>query len=92
MSRHHKYQVTDNHDRINNTSPHDVVFKTFMFIPETGRGFSRNTFTKTTAQALQPATLRLKPTSFIEKSLRAYYSDVLVGAWKPATVTAISTA
>lgn len=39
MSRHHKYQVTDNHDRINNILPHDAVFKTFMFTPETARDF-----------------------------------------------------
>lgn len=40
-------------------------------------GISRNTFTRTTAQALQPANLTPGTHQFIEKSLRAYYSDVL---------------
>ena len=41
MSRHHKYQVTDNHDRINNLLPHDAVFKTFMFTPKPHGIFSK---------------------------------------------------
>ncbi len=42
--RHHKYQVTDNHDRINNLPPADAVFKTFMFTPETARDFLENIY------------------------------------------------
>ncbi|EFC1640477.1 hypothetical protein FA822_11955 [Escherichia coli] len=38
------------------SSPHDAVFKTFMFTPETARDFLE-IFTRTTAQALQPANL-----------------------------------
>ncbi len=77
MSRHHKYQVTDNHDRINNLLPHDAVFKTFMFTPETARDFLEIHLPEPLRKLCNLQTLRLEPTSFIEKSLRAYYSDVL---------------
>ena len=61
------------------SSPADAVFKTFMFTaPETAQGFSRNTFTRTTAQALQPANLTPWNPLVLLKSLRAYYSGCFV--------------
>ncbi len=78
------------------SSPHDAVFKTFMFTPETARDFLEIHLPEPLRKLCNLQTLRLEPTSFIEKSLRAYYSKkkkkMFCGPWKPATVTAISTA
>lgn len=73
------------------SSPHDAVFKTFMFTPETARDFLEIHLPEPLRKLCNLQTLRLEPTSFIEKSLRAYYS-MFCGPWKPARVTAISTA
>jgi predicted transposase/invertase (TIGR01784 family) len=59
------------------SSPHDAVFKTFMFTPETARDFLEIHLPEPLRKLCNLQTLRLEPTSFIEKSLRAYYSDVL---------------
>ncbi|XNM57031.1 Rpn family recombination-promoting nuclease/putative transposase [Escherichia coli] len=60
-----------------NLLPHDAVFKTFMFTPETA-GDSKYIYQNHCASFATCKLLRLEPTSFfIEKSLRAYYSDVL---------------
>ena len=58
------------------SSPHDAVFKTFMFTPETARDFLEIHLPEPLRKLCNLQTLRLEPTSFIEKSLRAYYSDV----------------
>ncbi|MWR76774.1 Rpn family recombination-promoting nuclease/putative transposase, partial [Escherichia coli] len=59
------------------SSPHDAVFKTFMFTPETARDFLEIQLPEPLRKLCNLQTLRLEPTSFIEKSLRAYYSNVL---------------
>lgn len=59
------------------SSPHDAVFKTFMFSPDTARDFLEINLPESLRKLCNLQTLRLEPTSFIEKSLRAYYSDVL---------------
>ncbi|WP_433996467.1 ISNCY family transposase [Escherichia coli] len=59
------------------SSPHDAVFKTFMFTPETAGDFLEIHLPEPLRKLCNLQTLRLEPTSFIEKSLRAYYSDVL---------------
>ena len=59
------------------STPHDAVFKTFMFTPETARDFLEIHLPEPLRKLCNLQTLRLEPTSFIEKSLRAYYSDVL---------------
>lgn len=59
------------------SSPHDAVFKTFMFSPDTARDFLEIHLPEPLRKLCNLQTLRLEPTSFIEKSLRAYYSDVL---------------
>ena len=59
------------------SSPHDAVFKTFMFTPETARDFLEIHLPEPLRKLCNLQTLRLEPTSFIEKSLRAYYSNVL---------------
>lgn len=56
------------------SSPHDAVFKTFMFTPETARDFLEIHLPEPLRKLCNLQTLRLEPTSFIEKSLRAYYS------------------
>ncbi|RXC54175.1 hypothetical protein EPS68_19895, partial [Escherichia coli] len=57
------------------SSPHDAVFKTFMFTPETARDFLEIHLPEPLRKLCNLQTLRLEPTSFIEKSLRAYGND-----------------
>ena len=51
------------------SSPHDAVFKTFMFTPETARDFLEIHLPEPLRKLCNLQTLRLEPTSFIEKSL-----------------------
>lgn len=50
------------------SSPHDAVFKTFMFTPETARDFLEIHLPEPLRKLCNLQTLRLEPTSFIEKS------------------------
>ena len=58
--------------------------KLLMFTPETARDFLEIHLPEPLRKLCNLQTLRLEPTSFIEKSLRAYYSDVLWSVGKPA--------
>lgn len=73
------------------SSPHDAVFKTFMFTPETARDFleihlpePRASFATCKPYAWNPLVLL--------KKVYALTTRMFCGPWKPATVTAISTA
>ncbi len=94
MSRRHKYQRTDNHDRINNLLPWtDAVFKTFMFTPETARDFLEIHLPYEYFAAF--ATCKpyaWYPMQFHLRKVYALTTRMFCGPWKPATVTAISTA
>lgn len=70
MSRHHKYQVTENHDRINNILPHDAVFKTFMFTPETARDFLEIHLPEPLRKLCNLQTLRPNPLVLLKKFTR----------------------
>lgn len=59
------------------STPHDAVFKTFLRHPETARDFMEIHLPVSLRQLCDLRTLKLEPGSFIEKNLRAYYSDVL---------------
>ena len=48
------------------SSPHDAVFKTFMFTPETARDFLEIHLPEPLRKLCNLQTLRLEPTSFIE--------------------------
>lgn len=58
------------------SSPHDAVFKTFMFSPETARDFLEIHLPEPLRKLCNLQTLRPNPPVLL-KSLRAYYSDVL---------------
>lgn len=58
------------------SSPHDAVFKTFMFTPETARDFLEIHLPEPLRKLCNLQTLRPNPLVLL-KSLRAYYSDVL---------------
>lgn len=73
------------------SSPHDAVFKTFMFTPETARDFLEihlpeplRSFATCKPYAWNPLVLL--------KKVYALTTRMFCGPWKPATVTAISTA
>lgn len=59
------------------SAPHDAVFKKIMSYPEMARDFLAIHLPDTLRQMCDLSTLRLESTTFIEKDLRAYYSDVL---------------
>lgn len=73
------------------SSPHDAVFKTFMFTPETARDFLEIHLPEPLRKLCNLQTLRLEPTSLMKK-VYALTTRMFCGPWKPATVTAISTA
>ncbi|WP_037408556.1 MULTISPECIES: Rpn family recombination-promoting nuclease/putative transposase [unclassified Serratia] len=56
---------------------HDAVFKKFLTHPDTARDFLELHLPSVLLQACDLSTLKLEPGSFIERDLRAYYSDVL---------------
>lgn len=57
--------------------PHDAVFKAFLTHPETARDFIELHLPPTLRAVCDLSTLKLESGSFVEESLRAYYSDVL---------------
>ncbi|CFQ27617.1 Rpn family recombination-promoting nuclease/putative transposase [Yersinia bercovieri] len=59
------------------STPHDALFKQFMTRQETARDFLDIHLPPALRKICDLRTLRLEPGSFIENSLRAYYSDVL---------------
>lgn len=59
------------------STPHDAVFKTFLRHPETARDFLQIHLPASLRELCDFQTLKLESESFIEKDLRAYYSDVL---------------
>lgn len=73
------------------SSPHDAVFKTFMFSPETARDFLEIHLPEPLRRLCNLQTLRLEPTSFIEK-IYALTTRMFYGRWRPATAKDISTA
>ncbi|CAI1637994.1 Putative transposase, YhgA-like [Serratia fonticola] len=56
---------------------HDAIFKQFLTDPETARDFLEMHLPPDLLQSCDLNTLKLEPGSFIERDLRAYYSDVL---------------
>lgn len=59
------------------STTHDALFKTFLKYPETVRDFIEIHLPSRLRTLCDLTTLELKPASFIEENLRAYYSDVL---------------
>ena len=59
------------------STPHDAVFKKIISYPEMARDFLEIHLPVALREICDLQTLKLEPTSFIEKDLRAYYSDVL---------------
>ncbi len=59
------------------STPHDAVFKQFLCHPETARDFLAIHLPEALRALCDLQTLTLASGSFIEPSLRAYYSDVL---------------
>jgi len=57
--------------------PHDAAFKAFLTHPETARDFIELHLPAELRAACDLSTLKLESGSFVEESLRAYYSDVL---------------
>jgi predicted transposase/invertase (TIGR01784 family) len=58
-------------------TPHDAVFKQFLYHPDTARDFLDIYLPSTLRELCDLQTLKLESGSFIEDSLRASYSDVL---------------
>ncbi|ATI65979.1 Rpn family recombination-promoting nuclease/putative transposase [Edwardsiella tarda] len=58
-------------------TPHDSVFKAFLTHPETARDFLSIHLPPALREICDLDTLQLAPGSFVEESLRPYYSDVL---------------
>ncbi len=73
------------------SSPHDAVFKTFMFTPETARDFLEIHLPEPLRKLCNLQTLRRNPLVLLKK-VYALTTRMFCGPWKPATVTAISTA
>lgn len=57
--------------------PHDAAFKAFLTHPDTARDFIELHLPAKYRDVCDLSTLRLEPGSFVDESLRAYYSDVL---------------
>ncbi len=64
-------------DKSTTATPHDAVFKKIISYPEMARDFLEIHLPPALREICDLQTLKLEPTSFIEKDLRAYYSDVL---------------
>ena len=58
-------------------TPHDAVFKQFLTHPETARDFLDIHLPRALHKICDLNTLRLESGSFIEETMRAYYSDIL---------------
>ncbi|HED2318925.1 TPA: Rpn family recombination-promoting nuclease/putative transposase [Citrobacter freundii] len=63
--------------KMTTSTPHDAVFKQFLYHPETARDFLDIYLPSTLRELCDLQTLKLESGSFIEDSLRASYSDVL---------------
>lgn len=61
----------------NTSTPHDAVFKQFLSHPETARDFLESHLPRALHKLCDLSTLRLESASFIEETMRAYYSDIL---------------
>lgn len=59
------------------STPHDAVFKQFLTQADTARDFLAIHLPPALRQRCDLDTLQLESASFIEESLRAWYSDVL---------------
>ncbi|MDI9223616.1 Rpn family recombination-promoting nuclease/putative transposase [Serratia sp. PF2-63] len=57
--------------------PHDAAFKAFLTHPDTARDFIELHLPAELRAVCDLSTLKLESGSFVEESLRAYYSDVL---------------
>lgn len=63
--------------KMTTSTPHDAVFKQFLYHPDTARDFLDIYLPSTLRELYDLQTLKLESGSFIEDSLRASYSDVL---------------
>lgn len=63
--------------KMTTSTPHDAVFKQFLYHPDTARDFLDIDLPSTLRELCDLQTLKLESGSFIEDSLRASYSDVL---------------
>ena len=63
--------------KMTTSTPHDAVFKQFLYHPDTARDFLDLYLPSTLRELCDLQTLKLESGSFIEDSLRASYSDVL---------------
>lgn len=63
--------------KMTTSTPHDAVFKQFLYQPDTARDFLDIYLPSTLRELCDLQTLKLESGSFIEDSLRASYSDVL---------------
>ena len=63
--------------KMTTSTPHDAVFKQFLYHPDTARDFLDIYLPSTLRELCDLQTLKLELGSFIEDSLRASYSDVL---------------
>ncbi|HCU2474777.1 TPA: Rpn family recombination-promoting nuclease/putative transposase [Citrobacter freundii] len=63
--------------KMTTSTPHDAVFKQFLYHPDTARDFLDIYLPSTLRELCDLQTLKLESGSFIEDSLRASYSDVL---------------
>lgn len=70
------------------STPHDAVFKQFLTQADTARDFLAIHLPPALRQRCDLDTLQLESASFIEESLRAWYSDVL---WSLKTALARAT-
>ena len=73
------------------SSPHDAVFKTFMFTPETARDFLEIHLPEPLRKLCNLQPYAWNPLVLLKK-VYALTTRMFCGPWKPATVTAISTA
>ncbi len=63
--------------KMTTSTPHDAVFKQFLYHPDTARDFLDIYLPSTLRELCDLQTLKLESGSFIEDSLRASHSDVL---------------
>lgn len=63
--------------RITISTPHDAAFRQFLTHPETARDFMELHLPAELRAVCDFSTLKLEPGSFVEESLRPYFSDVL---------------
>lgn len=59
------------------SAPHDAAFKAFLTHAATARDFIELHLSAELRTVCDLSTLKLESGSFVEESLRAYYSDVL---------------